>query len=494
MTEYTKSKSVDQYLFARQHLEQVINQLQSSEQHDSSHGKVEALIQEEGRELQRLLMQAHLDDRATHEKKKKGVVGHEGAVRPHCRDGCKKNLTTIFGKVVVQRKAYSGRQLKAVFPMDKTLNLPVRHKYSACLQRLIAELVPNSSFEDTSSTVHHLTGNSIGKRQIEELTQHIAQDFDSYYQQRTPGAESPDDILVMTCDGKGIVMRKEDLREATRKAGQGKNNKLEARLSKGEKRNRKRMAMVAATYDVAPYLRTAEQILGGEEERAELPPRPKPTNKRVWASVEADMESVIEDMVKEALRRDPTQKRTWLVLVDGSEPQLRAIQRVVKRHQVKVTIVQDFVHVLEYLWKAAYCFNQEGSKEAEEWVKERALGVLQGRANLVAAGIRRSATRRCLSDEKRKAADKCANYLLKNKNRLAYDKALQQGWPIATGVIEGACRYLIKDRMDITGARWSLKGAEAVLRLRALHAHGEIDQYMEFHQQQELLRNYEKAA
>lgn len=494
MTKYTKHGVVDQYNPARQHLENVIDRLQSSEQHCSTHGKVEALIQKEGRELQRLLMQAHLNERASLEEKQENIVGQDSVVRTHCRGGCKKNLTTIFGQVVVQRKSYSGRQLEAVFPLDKELNLPNRHKYSACLQRLIAELVPNSSFEDTSSTVHHLTGNRVGKRQLEELTQHIAQDFDAYYQDRPQGAENSDDLLVMSCDGKGVVMRKEDLREATRKAAHGKKKKLETRLGKGEKRNRKRMATVAAIYDVARHLRTAEQILGEEKERAELPQRPKPTNKRVWASVEAEMEIVIEDMIKEALRRDPTQKRTWLVLVDGSEPQLRAIQRVVKRYKVRITIVQDFVHVLEYLWKAAYCFNSEGSKEAEKWVKERALGVLQGRANLIAGGIRRSATRQNLTDEKRKAADKCANYLLKNKNRLAFNEALQQGWPIATGVIEGACRYLVKDRMDITGARWSLKGAEAVLRLRALHAHDEIDQYMEFHQQQELIRNYGEAA
>lgn len=494
MIEYNNSSEEDQYFLARQHLGRIITNLQSPTLLGSSHGDVEALIQDEGRELQRLLMQAHLNERSSLEEKQEGVIGQDGIVRPHCRDACKKNLTTIFGQVVVQRKSYSDRQLRAIFPLDEELNLPAAHKYSACLQRLIAELVPNSSFEDTSSTISHLTGNNVGKRQIEEVTQHITQDFESYYHQRVPDKESKSDILVMSCDGKGIVMRKEDLREATRKAAQEKKRKLETRLSKGEKRNRKRMSTVAAIYGVAPYLRTAEQILGGEEEKATPPSRPKPTNKRVWASIEAEMEAVIESMFEEALRRDPTQARTWLVLVDGSEPQLRAIERVVKRCQVEVTIIQDFVHVLEYLWKAAYCFNPEGTKEADEWVKERALGILRGRTSSVAAGIRRSATRRELEDNRRKAADKCANYLLKNKNRLAYDEALKKGWPIATGVIEGACRYLVKDRMDITGARWSLKGAEAVLRLRALHAHGQTDQYMEFHQKKEKIRNYEEAA
>lgn len=104
----------------------------------------------------------------------------------------------------------------------------------------------------------------------------------------------------------------------------------------------------------------------------------------------------------------------------------------------------DFVHVLEYLWKAAYCFHAESSPAAEAWVKKRVLKVLRGEASHVAAGIRRSATKLELTIKKRKSADKCSDYLLKNKEHLRYDKALRKGYPIATGVIEGTCRYLVR--------------------------------------------------
>ncbi len=178
------------------------------------------------------------------------------------------------------------------------------------------------------------------------------------------------------------------------------------------------------------------------------------------------------------------------MLVDGQEKQLDIVYGCIKRYGVDVVVIQDFIHVLEYLWKAAYCFHAEGSEQAEQWVMERALRILHGQASALAAGMRRSATWQGLLPDERKAVDKCAGYLLKNKSRLEYAKALESGWPIATGVIEGACRYLVKDRLEITGARWSLEGAEAVLKLRALHASGDLENYMQFHRQQERQRNY----
>ena len=148
---------------------------------------------------------------------------------------------------------------------------------------------------------------------------------------------------------------------------------------------------------------------------------------------------------------------------------------------MQTTIILDFIHVLEYLWKAAFCFCESGSQQAQQWVRERGLRILQGKSSDVAAGIRRSATLQQLSSSAREKVDKCADYLLKNRAYLHYDQYLLNGYPIATGVIEGACRHLIKDRMDITGARWRLDRAEAVLRIRALRSSGDFDEYWSFH-------------
>ena len=139
----------------------------------------------------------------------------------------------------------------------------------------------------------------------------------------------------------------------------------------------------------------------------------------------------------------------------------------------------------------AWCFFAEGNPEAEAWVRDRTLAVLHGNAREVAAGIRRRATTVALAKPDRRKADACANYLTNKATYLDYPTALAADWPIATGVIEGTCRYLVADRMDITGARWSVHGAEAVLKLRAVRANGDFDDYWSFHIAHEHLRIHE---
>ena len=179
------------------------------------------------------------------------------------------------------------------------------------------------------------------------------------------------------------------------------------------------------------------------------------------------------------------------MLVDGLPEQLRQVYAAIKRHGRKAIVMQDFIHVLQYLWDAVVCLHEEGDPKAEQWVREHATDILRGKSSAVAAGMRRSATRRGLSHVERAPLDRCAEYLLKNRQRLNYAQALRNGWPIATGIIEGACRHLVKQRMEeVTGARWSLQGAEAILRLRALRMNGHLYDYFTFHRRQERLRNY----
>ena len=195
-----------------------------------------------------------------------------------------------------------------------------------------------------------------------------------------------------------------------------------------------------------------------------------------------------------AAYRDPEHVLTWVFLLDGNKDQIAAAKRHAKRlrqeHGVTLHIVVDFIHVLEYLWKAAWCFFDKGDPAAEEWVLKRAHRVLQGGSAGVAQGIKQSATKRGLSKKQRAGADTCARYLKNKKELLRYDVYMSLGLPIATGVIEGACRHLINDRFNITGARWSLDGAEAILKLRSLRSSGDFEEYWEFHRQQEWERNH----
>lgn len=206
------------------------------------------------------------------------------------------------------------------------------------------------------------------------------------------------------------------------------------------------------------------------------------------------MGEMIEEGFLEALRRDPQQRRPWVVLVDGQTELIRQIEKQAKKHGVEVTVTQDFIHVVEYLWKAAHALHPDNAEQREAWVTDRSLELLRGNARNVASGLRRAATRCRLSEEQRKPVDTAADYIENSQPRLRYDESLAKGFPIATGVIEGACRYLVKDRMDLTGARWRLTSAEAVLKLRSLKASGTLDDYLSFHFRQEGERNYPWVA
>lgn len=470
-------------------LQEIIGQLQEFERHPCEHGQIEQHLMERSHELTRALMQAYLDRLAKHEEKRERVVAPEGTVRRQARERCR-SLMTVFGAVRVHRLGYSERGAESVFPLDAQLNLPAQ-QYSHGLQERLGEMVADASFEAAVEHITRHTGGHVPKRQAEQIAHAVSADFDAFYPQRAPPQPKPPtagEILgVISLDGKGIVMRQEDLREQTQRRAAASTHKLQGRLSRGEKRNRKRMATVAAVYEIEPHYRKAEQIM---DPQAARPPAPKPIDKRVWASVQQPMSAVLDDAFAEAKRRDSSGARTWLILVDGLPEQLRQVYAAIKRHRRNAIVIQDFIHVLQYLWEAAWCLHDEGDPKAERWVREHATDILRGKSSAVAAGMRRSATRRGLSQTERAPLDKCAQYLLKNRPRLNYAQALRNGWPIATGVIEGACRHLVKQRMEVTGARWSLQGAEAILRLRALRMNGHLYNYFTFHRQQERLRNY----
>lgn len=489
---------VDRDVFAEsdQQFSALKAQLVSVEASAMDHSALEELIRCEGMELMRLLLQDHLSLRTMQEREHcsiGAVIGADGVERTHQRP-TERALMSVFGPVRVRRIGYSGRGATSLQPLDAALNLP-DELYSHGVRRLIAQEAAKVSFDETVKAVDMHSGAHVAKRQAEQLVARAAADFEAFYAARSALASSEvrqsSGLLILSSDGKGIVMHKEGLREATRKAAERSRQKLNHRLSKGEKLGRKRMATVAAVYTIAPFHREPEDIV------ADLAPvrpapvkRPKPEHKRVWARIDKPMEQVIDDVFSEALRRDPDRNKTWVALVDGNETQLQLFRKRAYELGIELTIIVDVIHVLEYLWSATTVFNEEASKAAETWVQERFLELLRGNASHVAGGIRRSATLRGLSEEDRAPADRCADYILNLTPYLRYDEYLKRGLPIGTGVIEGACRYVVKDRMDITGARWGLNGAEAVLRLRSLLASGDFEAYWSFHQARQLERNH----
>jgi hypothetical protein len=461
------------------------------------HDEVERYAVEQGRRIVRALFQTHMDLRGQ-AIAVEPVVGKDGQERTHVRPDSARGLVTTVGKVDVPRAAYSGRGLQALHPTDADLNLPT-DSYSFEVTRKIAMTAAEQPFDATRKLFAEFTGVHIAIRQVEEITRGAARDMDEFYQSgsRVFDPDKTSDILVLSVDQKGIVMRRQDLREQTRLRAEQQEPKLDSRLTKGEKPDRKRMATVAAVYTVAPHVRTAAEVIAGlrhlrpvTDEYAK-PRCPRPEHKRVWASVTADLRNVVSQLFDEAERRDPLRNKRWFAVIDGDRKLQKAIQKETKNRGVKVTLVLDFIHALEYLWRAGGALFDQGSKELEEWVLERLAALLEGKVSDVAAGIRRSATMRSLSAKQRKPVDRAANYFLKRKAMMRYDQLLVLGTPIASGVIEGTCRSLVNDRLDVTGARWSLVGAEAVLRLRAILRSGDWNEYWIFHTHAEYERNHQ---
>ena len=471
---------------ALDHFNAMIHHLESTRLQD--HGKTEEYIRTDGDELLRLMFQGYLDKQAEDEERAASVTASDGISRNHVRQNTSRVLTTVFGKVTVKRLSYSQRNVSSEFPLDAALNLN-DDQYSDGVRKLVVTDAIDRSYDSVVKRHRENYSGTVGKPQAIKLVEDTAQDFVEFYEQRTTKDEQTDDLLVLSFDGKGLVMRPDGLREATRKNAEKSKKKRQTRLSPGEKKDRKRMAMVGTVYTVKRNPRSPESVMNlGQQADNVVKFRPPIRNKRVWASVEREGEQVIEEAFDEALKRDPNQKRQWVIVVDGHPHQLKMIERAASKKQIKVSIVMDFIHVLEYLWKAAHCLHDKNNESIEQWVEKQALKVLRGESDRVARGMKQSATKRGLKN--REAIDKCAGYLQKNRDRLCYGNALSSGFPIASGVIEGACRHLINDRLDITGARWSLQGAEAVLKLRSLNSSGDWEEYWSFHRSRAEERNY----
>ena len=470
---------------SREQFESLIGFLDGVDAAGLSHAELEERLDRDGRELLRRLLDDHLALRALREQRLGEVVGDEGVKRARVEAGHERALETVFGTVSVGRLAYRAVGVGNLHPADAALNLPIE-RHSHGLRKLAGLEAARGSFQDAVEAIERATGLRLGKRQVEELATLAAMDFEDFYEPRRPARCKRGDLLVLAADGKGIVMRPDALRTGTGRRAARAGPEPMVRLSREDQRYRKRMAEIGAVYDATPAPRTVADILASAApEGYEQAPGPVATNKWLWVSVVKNASTVIGRVFDEASRRDPRHRRTWVALVDGNNHQIQCIKYQAKRRGVTVTIICDFVHVLQYLWNAAGCLHPDDSAAAEQWVHQQATRVLEGHATKVAGLIRRAATNNALDPARRKPADEAPNYLTNLAPYLDYPTALANGWPIATGIVEGACRHLIKDRMDITGARWGLAGAEAVLKLRALKANGDFEHYWQYHLTQE---------
>jgi len=481
--------SIDFFVAAEKYFAKMVENLQNPVIKKNHLDILEDELLKETRELARLLLQGHLDSRGD------GDIGamviSSEKVKLKKRRKTSRVLKTIFGQVKISRVSYSLVGHRSQFPLDASLNLP-RGSFSYGLQQMVVQELIKGSFEDSLLTIERLTGVTIGPRQALEIVKQCAMDFDPFYQEKFFQIRTEElllvPIMVLTTDGKGIVMRPAGLREGTRKLQSQTNHKLKHRLSKFDAGNRKRMAQVASIYFIERFVRQPEELLS--ELWRKTAKRPRPLGKRIWASVEKSSSFVLSELFEEALRRDPKQCKEWVVLIDGQEYQLHEIQKIAQQLKVKITIILDIIHVIEYLWDVAHVFVEESNPSCEEWVESKLLEVLNSQGRKVAGSIRMSAAKRNLSEKQLKKVETSANYLTKNQEYIDYKTYLHRGYPIGTFVLEGTCRYLVKDFIPITGARWGLEGAEAILKLRSIIKSDDFEDYWKFHLKQEFDRNY----
>ena len=234
-------------------LEYMLKVVRSPEMLKKPHGDLEEWVRTEGKELLRLVVQTNLDLRAEEEEQLSVIIGVDGQARNHHRNNSQRGVETLFGKVDIKRIGYNQRNISSLFPLDAELNLPP-DIYSHGLRRLTAQEVATNSYEEAMASIERSTGCKIPKLQAEELAAKVSQDFETFYESRQAKiAEDTKDLLVMSLDGKGIVMRLEALREATKKAAEKEKNTTKMRLSSTARPNRKRMATVATIYTVAEH-------------------------------------------------------------------------------------------------------------------------------------------------------------------------------------------------------------------------------------------------
>jgi hypothetical protein len=492
---------VDHFADAREQLEAVFREL--TEAGASHHVALGKLVTEGMARVGARVFQGHLD--ALFDKEQAEV---QDWVRPESSEvrARTRHLETDFGRMIVRRHGLKlAGETEARFPMDQHLSLPPE-VYALSLREEISVAAVEASFARSVERVDHATAGHVPKRQAEQEVIRAAADFEAFYETRPPPANdtlSARALEVMSSDGKGVTMRPEALRDATRKAA----DEAKADAIRGDpmaerkaRRHDKRMAVVTANWEQEPHVRTAQDVLErlhrdpeGRKRKPRSDHAPRPRNKRVAASVTKSYAEGIAEMFDEAQRRNPDGERRNIVLVDGDEKQIGYVEAEAQKRQVSITLVLDLIHVIHYLWTIALLLCGGVHKEADGWVGHILVQLLTRHPLDVVATIRQTATNRRLNAADRKALEAAIEYLHRNSIYIHYAAFLADGLPIATGVIEGACRYLVQDRMGITGARWGLVGAEAVLKLRSIRTSGDWDDYWAFHLKKEHARNYPDA-
>jgi hypothetical protein len=409
------------------------------------------------------------------------VIEREGRKLQRLPERRRRPYVSVFGPTPFRRDVYATRetQRQEVVPLDARLGMPEGNT-SYLLQKWSGTRCVKESYDQSRATLAEIFGFAPSINCLEGLVTRAAEDAEVYFDEQAPVDPTREEqILVATSDCKGVPMRRIDA--PRRKPGDDVGRAKRKRLTKGQKHGQKRMACVGGVYSVSPFRRTAEEVLDEILRKEKQQQRPEPKNKRLRAVLTREVDGkqvngkdvVFDWLAQEVRQRDPQQHRRVVAIMDG-ETKLRELQELKLGRAIGIL---DIWHVTEYLWKLAYCFHPEGSDEAEAFVETHLRKLLEGKLRRVIGGIRQMTTKRELSKPKKAKVEQCLNYFAQRCEYMKYDEYLDAGYPIGSGVVEGACRHLVKDRMEQTGMRWRIEGAQAILHLRAIYVNGDWDAF-----------------
>lgn len=396
---------------------------------------------------------------------------------------------SVFGKFKVPRTAYQQHGHPSVMPLDAQADLPERC-YSYLLQEWMDHLSIRDSFQESAGTLSTLLGIHVSASRFEVVAQDSLNQkgYEQFYAEKAPPSpEQEGAIQVLGFDGKGVPVIKAEAA------------KLKARLGKGEKRLKKKEAMVGVSYTVAPHVRHAEEVAerlvfpekaqqGATQDAESSVTAPKAQQIRRLASLEQPKQTVVEELVRDATARALKTSRPWVVVMDGALGLWALVASVLTDREY--VGVLDIIHVMEYLWDAGNAVYGGGTEATKRWVHTYLLKLLQGRVGRVIGGLKQTRSTRQLTAGQRKALTRTITYFENHRQWMRYDEYLEAGYPIGSGVVESTCGHTVKDRMEGSGRRWSIAGAESTLLLRSIVTSHDWDAYWESHMQQEHTRLY----
>jgi hypothetical protein len=417
------------------------------------------------------------------------ITRADGEMLPREKPLRGRDYFSIFGKFKVARTCYRMPGKPGIFPLDAQVNLPERC-YSYFLQEWMTVFAVEHPFQESAGFFAQLLDLEVAESVVMEVAQEAPQDYEDFYAQRPLSPEdTAGELLVVSFDGKGVPMLKEEAA------------KLKAKLGTGEKRQKKKAALVGVSYTVDPKPRgpeaLAELLVDPEAARARRPrdyvtdDAPRAQQVRRVASLGRTKLQVMALIKADAERRDPQHRKPLVILLDGALGLWRLAPQLFKPWK-RVTCVLDILHVVGYLWSAANALFGEQSKAGKRWVQQKLTAILRGRVGYVIGGLRQILTKQRLRKSVRETLAKVITFFHNHRRWMQYDAYLAAGLPIGTGVVESACGSVVKHRMEGEGKRWSLAGAEAILTLRSLKKSHDNDlrDYWSFHARQVRVRFY----